>query len=50
MNSKQFLALSSVLLVGASGALATSDYGPAVDRMITGCTKWYTSGSHKLVQ
>lgn len=44
MNTKQLLALSSMSLVGASAALATSDYGPAVDRMITACTKWYTSG------
>ncbi|HNW08204.1 MAG: N-acetylmuramoyl-L-alanine amidase [Verrucomicrobia bacterium] len=48
MNTKQFLTLSSVSLVGASAALATADYGPAVDRMITGCSKWYTSGyGHK---
>ena len=48
MNSKQLLTLGSVSLVGASAAFATSDYGPAVDRMITGCTKWYTTGyGHK---
>ncbi|HOX59827.1 MAG TPA: immunoglobulin domain-containing protein [Candidatus Paceibacterota bacterium] len=48
MNSKQLLTLSSVSLVGASAAWATSDYGPAVDRLITACSKWYTSGyGHK---
>ncbi len=48
MNSKKLLTLSSVSLVGASAAFATSDYGPAVDRMITACAKWYTSGyGHK---
>jgi len=48
MNTKQLLTLSTVSLAGASAALATADYGPAVDRMITGCTKWYTSGyGHK---
>jgi len=34
--------------MGASAAWASADYGPAVDRMITGCTKWYTTGyGHK---
>ena len=48
MNSKQLLAFSSAALIDVSTALATSDYGPAVDRMITGCTKWYTTGyGHK---
>jgi hypothetical protein len=48
MNTKQLLTLSTVSLAGASAALATADYGPAVDRMITGCAKWYTSGyGHK---
>jgi hypothetical protein len=37
-----------LVLSGALAALATTDYAPAIDRMITGCTKWYTSGSgHK---
>jgi N-acetyl-anhydromuramyl-L-alanine amidase AmpD len=44
MKSKDLLALSSVSLVGASAAFATSDYGPAVDHIITACAKYYTSG------
>lgn len=48
MTTKHILTLSSVSLLGASAAWATADYGPAVDRMITGCAKWYTSGyGHK---
>src|SRR5213594_3568364 len=45
MNSRKLLALGSVTLVGASAALASTDYGPAVTRLITGCTKWYTTGN-----
>jgi N-acetyl-anhydromuramyl-L-alanine amidase AmpD len=45
MNSKNLFALGSVSLVGASAAFATSDYGPAVNRLITGCAKYYTTGS-----
>ena len=48
MNTRKVLSLSSLSLVGASAAFATADYGPALDRMITGCTKWYTTGyGHK---
>ena len=48
MNSRKLFVLSSTSLIGASAAWATSDYGPAVDKMITGCTKWYTTGyGHK---
>jgi len=48
MNTRKVLTLSSLSVVGASAAFATADYGPAVDRMITGCTKWYTTGyGHK---
>ena len=48
MNPKQLLTLGSVSLISASAAFATSDYGPAVDELITACTKWYTSGyGHK---
>lgn len=40
--------VSLLLLASALPCLGTADYGPAVDRMITGCTKWYTSGyNHK---
>src|SRR2546425_9506173 len=44
MNSRKSLALGSVTLAGAAAALASTDYGPAVTRLITGCTKWYTTG------
>src|SRR5213594_2880090 len=45
MNSNKLLALGSLSLAGASAALASTDYGPAVTRLITGCTKWYTTGN-----
>jgi N-acetyl-anhydromuramyl-L-alanine amidase AmpD len=48
MYSDKLLTIGSLSLIGASTALATSDYGPAIDRMITDCTKWYTTGyGHK---
>ena len=43
MNTRTLL-LSSASLLGTTAALASTDYGPAVSRLITGCTKWYTSG------
>ena len=41
--------LSAALVVSfaITDLFATTDYGPAVDRMITGCTKWYTTGNGK---
>src|ERR1051325_2567475 len=45
MNSKQLFTLSSVSLLGASAAMGSSEYGPAVSRFITACTKWYTTGN-----
>ena len=48
MRTKTYLAHGFVSIVGASAALASPDYGPAVDRMITGCSKWWSSGyGHK---
>ncbi|HQL79106.1 MAG TPA: immunoglobulin domain-containing protein [Verrucomicrobiota bacterium] len=44
MNSRTLLTFASGSLLGASATFASPDYGPAVDRMITECTKWYTSG------
>src|SRR5512136_1570808 len=45
---RSIVATVSLFLLAVSAALATTDYAPAIDRMITGCTKWYTSGyGHK---
>src|SRR3954469_12379306 len=41
------LLLGAGFLGSATMAMATSDYGPAVNRLITGCPKWYTSGYGK---
>src|SRR6266436_5279995 len=51
MNSHRLLVLGSTF-AGASAALASPDYGPAVWRPCcdSGCTKWYTSGyGHQFV-
>lgn len=42
---KSTLFLAAVTVVSTTHA--TTDYGPAVNRLITGCTKWYTSGYGK---
>jgi hypothetical protein len=48
MNTRKLSSFTAVSLAGISSAFATSDYGPAVDRMITGCAKYYSSGyGHK---
>src|SRR3954466_9933312 len=40
---------TSALVLGAvavtTAAHATTDYGPAVNRPMSGCSKWYTSGN-----
>ncbi|MCX8091420.1 MAG: PA14 domain-containing protein, partial [Verrucomicrobiae bacterium] len=36
-----------VMLLAPGRAFGSADYGPAVDRLITGCTKWYTTGYGK---
>lgn len=50
MNPTRLLFLFLIAMLGVTNARASADYGPAVDRMITGCTKWYTGGyGHKVV-
>ena len=44
MKTRKLFSFTAASFAGLSSALASSDYGPAVSRMITGCTKWYTSG------
>src|SRR5436190_1969287 len=43
---------TSALVLGALAcvsAYASTDYGPAVYRPMSGCSKWYTTGSRKFV-
>src|SRR5436853_7817769 len=46
--SKLSLLFGGVALLGVT-AHASTDYGPAIYRPMSGCSKWYTTGSHKFV-
>jgi hypothetical protein len=45
--ARTLLVAASLQLTGS--LFASTDYGPAVYRPMSGCSKWYTSGTHQFV-